>query len=109
MSDVVVRGEVQGIRRSVELWIGCVAGALEESDYREKLSKAGYESIDVEATRIYRTEDARGFLDREGIDAKAIATVASTWRVCPVSQPTTRTCWKLDNLAARLEAAIQSG
>jgi len=74
VSDVVVRGEVPAaIRRSVELWIGCVAGALEEADYRAKLGKAGFEAIDVEPTRIYRTEDAREFLDREGIDAAAIA------------------------------------
>jgi SAM-dependent methyltransferase len=74
VSDVVVRGEVPAqIRRSVELWIGCVAGALEEGDYRAKLAKAGFEAIDVEPTRIYRTEDARAFLDREGIDAAAIA------------------------------------
>ena len=74
VSDVVVRGEVPAqIRRSVELWIGCVAGALEETDYRAKLARAGFEAIDVEPTRIYRTEDAREFLDREGIDADAIA------------------------------------
>ena len=74
VSDVVVRGEVPTtIRRSLELWIGCVAGALEEGDYRAKLAKAGFEAIDVEPTRIYRTEDAREFLDREGIDAHAIA------------------------------------
>ena len=76
VSDVVVRGEVPAaIRRNVELWIGCVAGALEESDYRDRLAKAGFEAIDVEPTRVYRTEDAREFLDREGIDAKAIAPV----------------------------------
>ena len=76
VSDVVVRGEVPvAVRRSVELWIGCIAGALEETDYREKLAKAGFEAIDVEPTRIYRTEDAQAFLDREGIDAKAIAPV----------------------------------
>jgi ubiquinone/menaquinone biosynthesis C-methylase UbiE len=74
VSDVVVRGEVPAaIRRSVELWIGCVAGALEESEYRARLAKAGFEAIEVEPTRIYRTEDAREFLDREGIDAAAIA------------------------------------
>jgi ubiquinone/menaquinone biosynthesis C-methylase UbiE len=74
VSDVVVRGEVPAvIRRSVELWIGCVAGALEESEYRGKLAKAGFEAVDVEPTRIYRAEDAREFLDREGIDAAAIA------------------------------------
>ena len=74
VSDVVVRGEVPAvIRRSVELWIGCVAGALEEGDYRARLGRAGFDAIDVEPTRIYRTEDAREFLDREGIDAAAIA------------------------------------
>ena len=74
ISDVVVRGEVPAaIRRSVELWIGCVAGALEEQEYRDKLAKAGFEAIGVEPTRVYRAEDAREFLDREGIDAAAIA------------------------------------
>jgi ubiquinone/menaquinone biosynthesis C-methylase UbiE len=76
VSDVVVRGDVPAdIRRSVELWIGCVAGALEESDYRAKLAKAGFESIEVEPTRVYRTEDARELLDRDGIDAEAIAPI----------------------------------
>jgi arsenite methyltransferase len=76
VSDVVVRGEVPvSIRRSVELWIGCVAGALEEREYRRKLAGAGFESIDVEPTRIYRAEDARQFLDGEGIDVAAIAPV----------------------------------
>jgi arsenite methyltransferase len=74
VSDVVVRGEVpEEIRRSVELWIGCVAGALEEDEYRARLAKAGFEGVDVEPTRVYRVEDAREFLDREGIDAAAIA------------------------------------
>jgi SAM-dependent methyltransferase len=74
VSDVVVRGEMpSAIRRSVELWIGCVAGALEEDEYRRKLSKAGFESIEVEPTRIYRMEDAREFLAGAGIDADAIA------------------------------------
>jgi hypothetical protein len=57
----------------VELWIGCVAGALDHDDYRAKLAKAGFEAIELEPTRIYRAEDARDFLrDREGIDADAI-------------------------------------
>jgi arsenite methyltransferase len=74
VSDVVVRGEVPpAIRRSVELWIGCVAGALEETEYRAKLATAGFEAIEVEPTRVYRTDDAREFLDREGIDAATIA------------------------------------
>jgi ubiquinone/menaquinone biosynthesis C-methylase UbiE len=74
VSDVVVRGEVPAaIRRSVELWIGCVAGALEEGEYREKLAKAGFEEVDLEPTRIYRAEDARQFLAEAGLDAEAIA------------------------------------
>ena len=74
VSDVVVRGEVpHAIRKSVELWIGCVAGALDEREYREKLAKAGFEAIDVEPTRVYRVEDAREFLAGAGLDADAIA------------------------------------
>ncbi len=76
VSDIVVRGEMPvEIRRNVELWIGCVAGALEESEYRRKLAAAGFEAIDIEPTRVYRTEDARQFLTCEGIDAAAIAPV----------------------------------
>jgi arsenite methyltransferase len=74
VSDVVVRGEVPAaIRRNVELWIGCVAGALEEQEYRDKLAKAGFESIGVEPTRVYRVDDAREFLAAQGVDAEAIA------------------------------------
>ena len=74
VSDVVVRGEVPpAIRRSVELWIGCVAGALEEQEYRDKLAKAGFEGIDVEPTRVYRMDDAREFLVGAGLDAATIA------------------------------------
>jgi len=74
VSDVVVRGELPPeIRRNVELWIGCVAGALEESEYRSKLARAGFEQIEIEPTRIYQAEDARGFLACAGIDAEAIA------------------------------------
>src|SRR5207245_153959 len=63
VSDVVVPGEVPpSLRRSVELWIGCVAGALSEDDYRAKLAKAGFTQIEVEPTRVYRADDARGFL-----------------------------------------------
>src|SRR5216110_1031836 len=69
VSDVVVRGEVPAdIRRSMELWVGCVAGALEENEYREKLGRAGFESIDVEATRVYRVEEAREFLEAAGLN-----------------------------------------
>jgi arsenite methyltransferase len=74
VSDVVVRGEVPAeIRRNVELWIGCVAGALEESEYRLKLAAAGFEAIQIEPTRVYKAEDARQFLAGEGIDVDAIA------------------------------------
>ena len=74
VSDVVVRGEVPSpIRRSIELWIGCVAGALEEEEYRARLAKAGFEAIDLEPTRIYRVEDARELLAGAGIDAEAVA------------------------------------
>jgi hypothetical protein len=61
------------IQRSVELWVGCVAGALEESAYRSKLSAAGFQEIEIEPTRIYQVEDARQFLTNEGIDVDAIA------------------------------------
>jgi arsenite methyltransferase len=74
VSDVVVRGEVPAkIRRNLELWIGCVAGALEESEYRSKLAAAGFEDISLEPTRIYRASDARDFLAAAGTDADAIA------------------------------------
>src|SRR6266568_3222851 len=74
VSDVVVRGDVpQEIRRNVELWIGCVAGALEEREYRDKLARAGFESIGIEPTRVYKAEDARQFLADKGVDADAVA------------------------------------
>jgi arsenite methyltransferase len=74
VSDVVTRGEIlPEIRQSVLLWVGCVAGALDENEYRGKLAAAGFEQVDVEPTRIYRAEDVREFLTGEGIDADAIA------------------------------------
>jgi arsenite methyltransferase len=74
VSDVVTRGEIPPeIRKSVLLWVGCVAGALEENDYRVKLAAVGFEQIDVQPTRIYRTEDAREFLTSKGIDVEALA------------------------------------
>jgi len=76
VSDVVVRGDVPAeIRRNVELWIGCVAGALEESEYRLKLAAAGFEAIDIDPTRVYKAEDTRQFLAGVGIDADAIASL----------------------------------
>jgi arsenite methyltransferase len=74
VSDVVLQGEIPSqIRRSIELWVGCVAGALQENEYREKLSRAGFASIDVEPTRIYKVEDARDFLTEAGFDPDALA------------------------------------
>src|SRR5580700_10683324 len=74
VSDVVTRGEIlPEIRQSVLLWVGCVAGALDEKDYRGKLASAGFEQVDVEPTRIYRVEDAREFLSGQGIDVESIA------------------------------------
>jgi ubiquinone/menaquinone biosynthesis C-methylase UbiE len=74
VSDVVVRGEVPAaIRKSMELWVGCVAGALSDRDYRQKLAAAGFEAIDIEATRVYNVDDAREFLSAAGLDATAIA------------------------------------
>jgi arsenite methyltransferase len=74
VSDVVTRGEINPeIRKSVLLWVGCVAGALQDSEYSGKLKAAGFEQIDIEPTRIYRAEDARDMLTAEGIDVDAIA------------------------------------
>jgi SAM-dependent methyltransferase len=73
VSDIVVRGEVPAeIRRSMELWVGCMAGALEERDYLAKLTQAGFETVSIEPTRIYRVEDARELLASQGIDVEAI-------------------------------------
>ena len=74
VSDVVTRGEIMpAIRQSVLLWVGCVAGALDEEEYRSKLATAGFEHIEVEPTRIYRAEDAREFLSGQNIDVDALA------------------------------------
>jgi len=74
VSDVVTRGAVgTEIRNSVLLWVGCVAGALEENEYQKKLSNAGFVQIEIEPTRVYQVEDARQFLSAEGIDVDAIA------------------------------------
>jgi SAM-dependent methyltransferase len=74
VSDLVTRGEIAPeVRHSVLAWVGCIAGALEENDYRGKLAAAGFEQIEVEPTRIYRVEDAREFLSSAGIDVDAIA------------------------------------
>src|SRR6267154_10914 len=74
VSDVVTRGEVDPqIRQNVLLWVGCVAGALEETEYRDKLVSAGFEQVEIEPTRIYRVADAREFISEKGLDVDALA------------------------------------
>src|SRR5262249_51781371 len=74
VSDVVVRGNVPSeIRESVLLWVGCIAGALQDDEYVNKLAKAGFDKIAVEPTRIYQVEDARRLLSEKGVDVDAIA------------------------------------
>lgn len=74
VSDVVTRGEVDPqIRQNILLWVGCVAGALEENEYRGMLVSAGFEEVEIEPTRIYRVEDAREFLSAKGLDVDALA------------------------------------
>ncbi len=74
VSDVVVRGEVpEAIRKSMELWVGCIAGALTEAEYRAKLAAAGFTGIDVEVTRVYGVDDAAAFLAGQGFDVDSAA------------------------------------
>ncbi|HEY7482355.1 MAG TPA: arsenite methyltransferase [Gemmatimonadales bacterium] len=74
VSDVVVRGEIDDdVRRSMELWVGCIAGALTEQDFRTFLHQAGFERIDVEPTRVYQVDDARAFLGSAGLDTEILA------------------------------------
>ncbi|MCI0355653.1 MAG: methyltransferase domain-containing protein, partial [Acidobacteria bacterium] len=74
VSDVVTRGAIDpAIRQSVLMWVGCVAGALDESDYKSQLAAAGFEKIEIEPTRVYRAADARELLATHGLDADAIA------------------------------------
>lgn len=74
VSDVVVRGEVpEVVRRSMELWVGCIAGALTESDFRTYLAEAGFVDIDIEPTRIYEFDEARAFLSGAGLDSEVLA------------------------------------
>ena len=74
VSDVVTRGEISPkVRESVLLWVGCIAGALDETEYRDKLAAAGFEQIDIEPTRVYRAEDARDILTANGLDVNTVA------------------------------------
>jgi arsenite methyltransferase len=76
VSDVVTRGDIAPeIRKSVLLWVGCVAGALDENDYRNRLSSAGFEQIQIEPTRVYRVEDARELLKEQNVDVDALASL----------------------------------
>ena len=73
VSDVVIRGDVPAeIRKSMELWVGCIAGALEQTEYLEKLRAAGFESVDLEPTRVYQIEEAREFLTAAGFNADVV-------------------------------------
>jgi len=99
VSDVVVRGDdiPVDVRRSLELWVGCVAGALEERSYREKLARAGFESIDVEPTRVYRAADARQFLEEAGLADDPRLTqvdgrIMSAFIRATKPQPVTKSC-----------------
>ncbi len=74
VSDVVVRGSVpEEVRKSMLLWVGCIAGALEETEYIGKLTSAGFDAVSIEPTRVYKVEDARHFLTEAGVDVDAIA------------------------------------
>ena len=73
VSDIVVRGEIPPeVQRKMELWAGCVAGALKESDYRDKLKAAGFESIDIEPTRIYSVAQGKDILAEVGLDSEEL-------------------------------------
>ena len=96
VSDVVVRGEIPAdVRRSMELWVGCVAGALSEEDYRSKLRSAGFTNIEIETTRVYDVEDARAFLAESGLDVDAVAPLVNgrvTSAFVRASKPDAKTC-----------------
>ncbi len=78
VSDVVVRGSVpEEVRQSMLLWVGCIAGALEEQEYLSKLAQAGFDAPSIEPTRVYNVEDARQFLTEAGVDVDAIAPLVS--------------------------------
>ena len=96
VSDVVVRGDVPAeVRRSMELWVGCIAGALDERDYVSKLQRAGFTDVDVEPWRIYAVDDARAFLTKSGVDVDRLAPqvegkFASAF--VRATKPVTKTC-----------------
>jgi ubiquinone/menaquinone biosynthesis C-methylase UbiE len=74
VSDVIVRGEVPAdIRKSMELWVGCISGALQEAEYVQKLQAAGFTSMEVQPTRVYHAEESRDFLAAAGLDPDRVA------------------------------------
>jgi SAM-dependent methyltransferase len=74
VSDVVVRGDVPAeVRRSMELWVGCIAGALRDDEFAAKLTAAGFTDVEIDPWRVYDVEDAKGFLADAGIDVGAVA------------------------------------
>ena len=74
VSDVVVRGDVPAdVRRNMELWVGCIAGALQDTEFAAKLRDAGFEDVEVEPWRVYDVEDAHAFLSEAGLDVDALA------------------------------------
>jgi arsenite methyltransferase len=74
VSDIVTRGEIpDAIRKSVLLWAGCIAGALEENEYKHKLKAAGFENIDIESTRVYRIQEALSFLSEKGVELESLS------------------------------------
>jgi SAM-dependent methyltransferase len=74
VSDVIVRGEVPAdVRRNMELWVGCIAGALTDTEYTSKLASAGFTDVELDPWRVYDVEDARAFLTDSGLDVDALA------------------------------------
>lgn len=99
VSDVATRGAIPNeIRQKVLLWVGCIAGALDETEYRSKLKAAGFEHVEVEPTRVYKVDDAREFLSSAGIDVDAIASevdekfMSAFVRAVKPANTTTKTC-----------------
>src|SRR3954465_11414748 len=96
VSDVIVRGEVPAdIRRNMELWVGCIAGALEETEYGTKLRGAGFADVEVEPWRIYKVDDARAFLTDSGVDVERLAPQVEGRFASPfvrARKPETATC-----------------
>jgi len=99
VSDVVTRGAIPDeIRQKVLLWVGCIAGALDEAEYRSKLKAAGFEQIEVEPTRVYRVDDAREFLSSAGVNIDAITSqvdekfMSAFVRAVKPANPAAKTC-----------------